>query len=87
MWEWRNGASRLAMGVAVAALFAPMAAGATTFTVPSGATDTATKTLADGESGTVAAGGTLRSTSGTANIGLTGTGGANDPARIRWSAK
>ncbi|KZD23120.1 autotransporter domain-containing protein [Tardiphaga robiniae] len=73
MLEWRNGASRLAMGVVVAALVAPMAAEATTFTVPAGTTDTATKTLADGETGTVAAGGTLRSTSGTANIGLTGT--------------
>ncbi|SEI16505.1 autotransporter outer membrane beta-barrel domain-containing protein [Tardiphaga sp. OK245] len=73
MLEWRNGASRIAMGVVVAALFAPMAAEAASFTVPSGTTDTATKTLADGETGTVAAGGTLRSTSGTANIGLTGT--------------
>ncbi|SFL30170.1 Autotransporter beta-domain-containing protein [Bradyrhizobium sp. NFR13] len=72
MWEWRNGASRLAMGVAVAALFAPMAAEAQTFTVPAGTTDTVTKTLSGTQTGTVDATGTLRSTSGTATIGWNG---------------
>jgi uncharacterized protein with beta-barrel porin domain len=72
MLEWRNGASRLAMGIVVAALFAPMAAEAQTFTVPAGTTDTTTKTLSGTQTGTVDASGTLRSTSGTATIGWNG---------------
>ncbi|WP_441231531.1 autotransporter outer membrane beta-barrel domain-containing protein [Tardiphaga sp. 215_C5_N2_1] len=72
MLEWRNGASRLAMGVVVAALFAPMTAEAQTFTVPAGTTDTTTKTLSGTQTGTVDASGTLRSTSGTATIGWNG---------------
>ncbi|MGM4920085.1 autotransporter domain-containing protein [Tardiphaga sp. 813_E8_N1_3] len=72
MLEWRNGASRIAMGVVVAALVAPMAAEAQTFTVPAGTTDTTTKTLSGTQTGTVDATGTLRSTSGTATIGWNG---------------
>ncbi|MGM4893962.1 autotransporter domain-containing protein [Tardiphaga sp. 839_C3_N1_4] len=72
MLEWRNGVSRLAMGVVVAALFAPMTAEAQTFTVPAGTTDTTTKTLSGTQTGTVDASGTLRSTSGTATIGWNG---------------
>lgn len=72
MWEWRNGASRLTMSVVVAALFAPMAAEAQTFTVAPGATDTVTKTLSGTQTGTVNAGGTLRSTSGTATVNWNG---------------
>ncbi|MGM4890511.1 autotransporter domain-containing protein [Tardiphaga sp. 862_B3_N4_1] len=58
MLEWRNGASRLAMGVVVAALFAPMTAEAASFTVANGASD-ASKTLNGTETGTVEAGGLL----------------------------
>jgi uncharacterized protein with beta-barrel porin domain len=72
MLDWRNGASRVAMCVVVAALVAPMAAEAQTFSVGAGTTDTTTKTLSGTQTGTVAATGTLRSTSGTATIGWNG---------------
>ncbi|WP_398483800.1 autotransporter domain-containing protein [Tardiphaga sp.] len=61
MRNWRDGASRLAMGVVVTALFAPMTAEAQTFTIPSGTTNTTGRTLTGTQSGTVEAGATLSS--------------------------
>ena len=72
MSKWRNGASRFAIVVGAAALMAPWAVEAASFTVTSGTTDTTTKTVAGTDTGTVASGGTLRSTSGTATIGWNG---------------
>ncbi|QDM32412.1 autotransporter domain-containing protein [Tardiphaga sp. vice352] len=72
MSKWRNGASRFAMVMGAAALMAPWAVEAASFTVTSGTTDTTTKTVAGTDAGTVASGGTLRSTSGTATIGWNG---------------
>ncbi|MDB5654813.1 MAG: hypothetical protein JWQ94_2426, partial [Tardiphaga sp.] len=72
MLHWRNGASRLAMVVGITALLAPMATEAASFTVTTGATDTVPKTVSGTDTGTVASGGTLRSTSGTATIGWNG---------------
>lgn len=66
MLKWQCGASRLAMGVVVAALFAPMAAEAQTFTVSNGTVDTVAKNLNGTQTGTIATGGTLRSTGGPA---------------------
>jgi outer membrane autotransporter protein len=62
MLEWRNGASRLAMGIVVAALFAPMAAEATDYVVNPGAPDTTQKTLTTTDTLTVNSGGTLSTT-------------------------
>jgi hypothetical protein len=62
MLEWRNGASRLAMGVVVAALFAPMTAEATDYVVNPGAPDTTQKTLTTTDTLTVNSGGTLSTT-------------------------
>ncbi len=73
MREWRNGASRLAMGIVVAALFAPMAQAAP-FSVTTG-TDTGTKTVSGQDAGSVSSGASL-SVTGTAVTwtGSTGTG-------------
>ncbi|MDR6662364.1 uncharacterized protein YhjY with autotransporter beta-barrel domain [Tardiphaga robiniae] len=68
MLEWRNGVSRVAMLVGLAALAVPVAVEAASFDVPAGTTDTTAKTVAGTDTGTVAAGGTLRSTSGTVPI-------------------
>lgn len=75
MWEWRNGASRLAMGVVVAALFAPMAAEAASFTVTTGTTDTAAKTLTTTDTGTVQSGATLAVT----GVAITTSGVSSAP--------
>jgi len=72
MREWRNGASRLAMGVVVLALFAPISAEAQTFTVPSGSTLTAGQTLSGTQTGTVASGGAVSTTGGTVAVTLSG---------------
>ncbi|WPO43114.1 autotransporter outer membrane beta-barrel domain-containing protein [Tardiphaga sp. 42S5] len=73
MLEWRNGASRLAMGVVVAALFAPMAAEAASFTINNGET-AGTKAVTGNETGTIAAGGTI-----SAATGITWTGSSPAP--------
>jgi uncharacterized protein with beta-barrel porin domain len=74
MLNWRNGASRLAMGVVVTALVAPMTAEAASFNVTTG-TDTAAKTVTGTDTGSVASGATLAVT-GTA---ITWTGPSNAP--------
>lgn len=66
MQKWQCGASRLAMGLVVAALSAPMAAEAQTFTVSNGVVDTNARTLNGTQTGTIAPGGILRSTGGPA---------------------
>jgi uncharacterized protein with beta-barrel porin domain len=68
MQKWQCGASRLAMGVVVAALFAPMAAEATSFTVVSGTTRTTAGSLTAAETGTIETNATLSSGTG---IGFT----------------
>lgn len=78
MWEWRNGVSRLAMGVVVAALVAPLKAEnaeAATFTVGGGTTITAAQTVTGTETGTVASGGTLAVTA----TAITWSGPSNAP--------
>ena len=59
---------RLALLASVAFVTSSCPALAQTFTVNPGVTDTTPKTLNGTQTGTVAAGGTLRSTSGTATI-------------------
>ncbi|MBC7581219.1 MAG: hypothetical protein H7312_28260, partial [Tardiphaga sp.] len=71
MWSRRNGVSRVAMLMGLVA--APVSAHAASFAVPAGTTDTATKTVAGTDTGTVESGAVLRSTSGTATIGWNGT--------------
>jgi uncharacterized protein with beta-barrel porin domain len=72
MRNWRDGASRLAMGVVVTALFAPMTAEAQTFTVPSGSTVATGQSLSGTETGTVTAGGALVTTGTTVAVTLSG---------------
>lgn len=67
MWSRRNGVSRVAMLMGLVA--APLSVHAASFAVPAGTTDTATKTVAGTDTGTVESGAVLRSTSGTATIG------------------
>jgi uncharacterized protein with beta-barrel porin domain len=68
MLKWRCGVSRVAMLVGLAAVAVPVSVEAASFDVPAGTTDTTAKTVAGADTGTVAAGGTLRSTSGTVPI-------------------
>jgi uncharacterized protein with beta-barrel porin domain len=67
MFDWRNGVSSSIL-VGLATLSASTTLSAQTFTVTTGATDTAPKTLNGTQTGTVDAGATLRSTTGTATI-------------------
>ncbi len=76
MLDWRNGASRFAMVVGVAALLTPWGAEAVPFTVDSGKTDPAGKTVTGTETGTI--NGTLAVT-GTA---ITWTGASNAPGVV-----
>ena len=65
MSKWRTGASRMVLvALGMGALTLP--AKAASFTVTSGSTDTTPKTVSGTDAGSVASGGTLRSTSGTA---------------------
>ncbi|CAN5515452.1 hypothetical protein BH11PSE4_BH11PSE4_30650 [soil metagenome] len=62
MFEWRNGVSRLSMLVGVAALMAPIAVEAASFTVTTGTTDTVAKSVTGTDTGTIQSGGTLSPT-------------------------
>lgn len=62
MLNWRNGVSRVAIIVGVAALIAPWNAEATSFTVGTGTTVTTAQAVTGTDTGTVQAGGTLATT-------------------------
>jgi uncharacterized protein YhjY with autotransporter beta-barrel domain len=76
MLKWRNGASRFAIVVGVAAGVAPWQAEAASFTVASGTTDTAARTVTGTDTGTI--NGTLAVT-GTA---ISWTGVSNGPGVV-----
>ena len=67
MFDWRNGVSSSIL-IGLATLSASTTVSGQTFTVTTGTTDTVPKTLNGTQTGTVDAGATLRSTSGTATI-------------------
>jgi uncharacterized protein with beta-barrel porin domain len=70
MSRWLNGVSAGALVVSVAALAAPLPALAASFTVNTGATNTLSQTLNNGETGTVQSGGTLA----TSGVSITWSG-------------
>lgn len=68
MMKWRAANSRHGVLAFACVMVMPACAGAQTFSVPAGTTDTTPRTLSGTQTGTIAAGGTLRSTTSTATV-------------------